>query len=139
MAERWEFGAQSVEELAPDVIRVSLVGTVDGPELAAVYAALRAWAAPKPYFFSLVDVSGFVTSTPASRTVTFNQPTDPRGTTLMFGLRFATRMLIELTLRAKRRLKPESSPQIHMVASEAEALAEVARLRPQLEAKAKRP
>ena len=83
----------------------------------------------KPYWITLVDVSRFVTSTPSSRQVVVAQTPNPKGTTVMYGVSFAIRMLIELTMRAKKRLKPKSTEDIIMVKSEADAWAEVERIR----------
>lgn len=126
---RFRFGEQSLWEAAPDVIQLQLVGTVDGPELAAILDRQREWGKDKARWFSLVDLSRFATSTPSSRAVIFEWDADSRATVIVFGLTFATRMLIDLTLRAKRRLRPDKAQTFAAVASEAEGWRQIERLR----------
>jgi len=126
---RWVFGEQSIWEAAPDVIRLSLVGTIDGPELAQVYAKMRECSEGKPFWITLVDASRFANSTRSARAVVMAQTPSGRSTTILYGLSFTARMLIDLTQRAKRRLNPNAADVLSVVATEADAWAEVKRIR----------
>ena len=126
---RWQFGRLSLWEAAPDVLRLSLVGVVDGPELQAVFDTQAAWGAGKAFWYTIVDVSHLETSTPSSRRVVLDTDPNPNSMAVLFGVSFATRMLIELTMRAKRLLMPGKPHQLMMAATEADAWREVERLR----------
>lgn len=126
---RWQFGAHTMWEAAPDVLRLDFVGVVDGDELKGLIETQLQWSKDKPRWFALADMSRLGGSTPSSREYMVKIPSNPNSVSISFGARFAIRILVDMMMRARRLLAPTASDSFIMVATEADAWAEVERCR----------
>jgi hypothetical protein len=126
---RWQIGAHSLWEAAPDVVRLDLVGLVEGHELKEIVELEHAWARGKPQWFAIADLSRLGGSTPSSRAYMAEVPPHAASVSIVFGTHFAVRILVEMMMRARRLLKPSEPEVFIVVATEADAWAEVERRR----------
>jgi hypothetical protein len=126
---RWQIGAHALWEAAPDAVRLNLVGVVDGDELKKIVQTEYAWAHGKPKWFVVADLSRLGGSTPSSRAYMAEIPSNSASISITFGMGFTTRILVDMMMRARRHLKPNEPDNFAMVATEADAWAEVERRR----------
>lgn len=126
---RWQFGAHSLREVAPDTLHLELVGLVEGDELQQIVETENAWGLDKPQWFIIGDLSRLGGSTPASRAYMAEIPPNPHSISIVYGTSFAMRILVDMMMRARRLLSRAEPDAFVIVATEADAWAEVERRR----------
>jgi len=131
---RWQFGAHTMWEAAPDVLRLDLVGLVEGDELKSIVETQLSWGKDKSQWFSVVDMSRLGGSTPESRAYMSQRPINPTSMSIAFGANFAIRILVDMLMRARRVLQSAPIDSFLMVATEADAWVEIERRRKRREA-----
>jgi hypothetical protein len=104
-------GRHVLEVEEPDLVIYRIHGEITGDELQAMREAQSAWMAGMDHIVVLVDLSETEGMTREARKAAMRPDGGPtRRAIAYFGARFAVRVVVELTLRAMRVLRPRAYP-----------------------------
>jgi hypothetical protein len=104
-------GRHVLEVEEPDLVIYRVRGVITGDELQAMREAQAGWVAGMDPIVVLIDLSEMEGATREARKAAMHFDGGPtRRAIAYFGSRFAVRVMVELTLRAMRVLRPRAYP-----------------------------
>lgn len=125
------FGEQLTWIEEPDIFHIRLAGTLDLEQLSKMIQWQAEWSEAKSNFFIVCDMSQLQSISRDARKFASEQgrAMSRRATTIAFGASFASRVVAEMALRARKVLGLPDLADVVFVATQGEALAEVEKRR----------